>query len=716
MQEIYYDLLFCSTFVVILLAVMGVKKRFGRVDRAALDKIIIGLSFFTGFSLLKFLAHQPAFGTIPILGDQLNRQFIEAAAIATGLIFLLIGIGSLLPSITRTRGMGRKLKKRYFCLKLISQTIERAENLENTFSSINGILSSYMGMSRCAAFKYSSRKDMLYLSGTSGFTEKRPAGLQKIDLCGSELKTALMKSRVVQDMGNVENFSMENRPGMVVPIINQNRLFGALFCWMGDDIDIDNDFVDLMATIGGMLGKHAQQLIEKSKTEYYRHQQEATIRLSELCRRASSVGDVMGEIFQIMKEITEAEYLSLAILDKSGENMIRYTIGSGGRLLLEKGISRPTCNSDIYRISQNGQSVLVSRVKNVLENVGEDGLFLSCGMRSKLAAPIRGTGAVLGIATLGHTTLGHFTRFHQRRLTALADIMASLIQKETVGRSLEVTEDQMLRLQLMERDLLENKSVRSFFDNACEMLTAKMNTTMARISLLDKTGSNLISQACRTIRETNQELNESSTIPLSLLPWHRMTVDAGKIMLINQADADSKMPPQELTSSMLPDINSAMLVPILLEGKVRGVISIGESRNWNRRSFAARDLIFAKDIASKCAVALRMKKLEIDLQKQSQMKSDMFAVNDDQWSEMRTRLNSSLASIFGAVELMQKNSETGETDYNYQRIIARSADRIKKLTDAYSDGKPLATVALKETAFDPESLNVLENEPEPIMG
>jgi transcriptional regulator with GAF, ATPase, and Fis domain len=256
----------------------------------------------------------------------------------------------------------------------------------------------------------------------------------------------------------------------------------------------------------------------------------------------------------------------------------------------------------------------------------------------------------------------------------------------------------MLRLQVMEREILESPPLPALFGDACDLLTKRMSCTMARISLLDEGENHLISQACRTVRNMGKDLKETETIPLSLLPWHRMALDAKKLMLINQDDPESRMQPQESASTLLPEVKSAILVPIMVKDKVKGVISIGEARNWKRRAFGAADLIFAKDLAAKCSVALRLRQLESDAgQTPDQSAPGIFPAND-RWSEVRMRLNSPLTSIIGAVELLKAKGTEDAFATRYHNLILRSADRIKTLAEEYS------SPALRAEELEPEQV------------
>lgn len=672
MPELSSNLIFSATFVLILLAMLRFGKRAFRSEKYAYKNIIIGLSFLTGFSLIQLAGSQGVLAGAPFLGEAAGRKVVEAILIAAGLIFLLSGVSAWLPGIMRRRDEEKRLNKRYFCLKMISQSLDREKKLDSVYAQITDCLTNYLGFERCVVYKYSTQGRMLHAPG---------GGNHRIAVDDSLLE----KLRLRRPLQNVEGvFTDENgrKPDLILPIGHGEQLYGAIFMWTGELSSRDDDMTDLMSTLGDLIGRHTHARVERTRKEFYHSQQTIYEQVNGVCSQASSMGDLMSPLYQLIKDSVGAEFMSVATLDSSGENMVRYTIGSTGRMLLEKGVSRRTHGTDVHAVYECRTSIHEPVVRSNDRSGERDGLFLSCGMRSKLVCPVMARRQVVAVLTLGHTSPGHFTRFHLRRIEGLAGLLAGVVQRDQLSRSVETKEDLLLRLQLIQNQLMGGESIETFFDQACDILTQRLKCTVARVSLLDRNRTMLMSRACRTIRPIVDDLREKETMPLTLLPWHRMAVDAKKLMLINQEDPESQMPPQESSSALIPDIKSAMLVPIEVDDSVRGLLSIGEARNWNRRSFGATDLIFAKDIAAKCSLALRVKKMEYDIEQGREQVSHLLSGVDRPWGEIRMKIKSPLSSIIGAAELLRAKGPRDELSMKYHDLILKSADRIKTLTDA----------------------------------
>jgi GAF domain-containing protein len=691
MPQLYYDFLYLSLFIVVMLALMRVRLLAKSDDKPALSRIITGLMVLSCVSSVQLLANQQLLNFVPLFRDEAGRRLAETAGIVVGIGFLLTGIGSYLPSLAGLRARKERTNKRYFCLKMIHHAINRTTDPDDAYTQTLAALSSYLDLNRCAAFKYSSRYDTLYLACMNGAAPSAPALPKKIALNNTSLRSELIRFRAFSAAETVLPFA--DGPRCIIPVGSDKRLYGAVMCW--GDMKFDDDMIDFMSVIGEMLGRHSAACVASAKIEFHRSHKASLEDFSNRCQQASSPKDLISDLFRIAKEMTAAEYLSIAALDNSGENMTRYTIGAGGRVLLEKGISRPTRGSEIYAIYREGLPVITADA-TVEEGLGiEDGLFLSCGMRSRLACPVLAGRKVTAVVTLGHAAPRHFTPLHQHRLEPLVHLMAGVIAREHLVRKLETKEDQMQQLQTIEQELGSTTDPTVFFDDACRQLTRHMNCTMARISTLDDTQTHLIARACDNMRQAAGQVKEAAPMPLSLLPWHRIALDAGKLMLINQDDIESRMQPQEAATALFADIKSAVLVPIVVSGTVRGVISIGEQRNWNRRSLGATDLVFVRAIANQCAAVLRLD--ETSQAATNLRPADLMTAGyDDTDIRLRSRISDPLSSIIGAAELLTRQGADDEFSTRYHAMILRSANRIKSLTENEDDSFAAAEPAVSE--------------------
>jgi len=133
----------------------------------------------------------------------------------------------------------------------------------------------------------------------------------------------------------------------------------------------------------------------------------------------------------------------------------------------------------------------------------------------------------------------------------------------------------------------------------------------------------------------------------------------------------------------------------VVSGTVRGVISIGEQRNWNRRSLGATDLVFVRAIANQCAAVLRLD--ETSQAATNLRPADLMTAGyDDTDIRLRSRISDPLSSIIGAAELLTRQGADDEFSTRYHAMILRSANRIKSLTENEDDSFAAAEPAVSE--------------------
>jgi len=95
----------------------------------------------------------------------------------------------------------------------------------------------------------------------------------------------------------------------------------------------------------------------------------------------------------------------------------------------------------------------------------------------------------------------------------------------------------LLRLQLIQNQLVTGESLDSFFNQACDILTQRLKCTMARVSLLDRNQSTLMSHACRTIRPIVDDLDAVDLAAVASHGRRRQEADADQSGRSGIADA-----------------------------------------------------------------------------------------------------------------------------------------------------------------------------------
>ncbi|MFQ6008722.1 MAG: GAF domain-containing protein, partial [Candidatus Zixiibacteriota bacterium] len=157
---------------------------------------------------------------------------------------------------------------------------------------------------------------------------------------------------------------------------------------------------------------------------------------------------------------------------------------------------------------------------------------------------------------------------------------------------------------------------------------------------------------------------------------HEQVRNTGRVILVNQQNINSKITQAEATQIAIPEIKSALLVPIKVDEEVVGVISLAETRSWNRYQYSESDILLASSVASALSLTIQLGIRDQAITRVRRSHRRLFS-NQANDSEVRSRIKSSLASILGSVELIKSHQRSPHRDFDkYLSIIDRSAQKI----------------------------------------
>jgi K+-sensing histidine kinase KdpD len=166
-------------------------------------------------------------------------------------------------------------------------------------------------------------------------------------------------------------------------------------------------------------------------------------------------------------------------------------------------------------------------------------------------------------------------------------------------------------------------------------------------------------------------------------------------MLVNQDDPESLMPDKEATLILDERIRSALLVPLIINGKAVGIISLGEMRNWERQPITPEETAFIRHTSSQVSLALKKglllrsnERMRKKLKEFEEEKDEVEAWTDlsPSLSDLSYEVNNPLTCILGSAELLKaKEPNISFENFKYIQNIEKGADRIQKVVERFLD-------------------------------
>jgi GAF domain-containing protein len=483
-----------------------------------------------------------------------------------------------------------------------------------------------------------------------------------------------------------------------VPIKYWGRILGLLGIYDSKPGGFTYQEIQFLTSLGETLGLVSKQVLTSERNKKRRDYISCLGNISEVIQEGVSLEGAFPHISKQLKRIIEFDYISLAVVDRSGQNMKRISKGTSGGVLLDKRASSPIAGTAVGRVVESGEVWIEEDIRYSGSSLKDgnhihDELLKACGIRSSLILPLWFKGSVCGALTLGHQRPGTYSANDAKWLTALSQQLSILIQERRLSEKLKKEERLSSLLSDRALNLVEDENIRTFLDEVASSLTQELPRSFVRISLLNKDGDHLTTHALGQIRREGVNLRKMEKFPLKDLPWHRLTLEVKRPMLVNQDDPESLMPDKEADLILDKNIKSALLVPLAINGETLGVISLGEMRNWERQPLSPEETIFIRHISSQVSLALKKalllrsnERMRGRLKEYKEKKAEAWPELSPLLADLSYQVSNPLTCILGSAELLRmKEPNLGLENFKYVRNIEKGADRIHRLLGEFLD-------------------------------
>ena len=260
-------------------------------------------------------------------------------------------------------------------------------------------------------------------------------------------------------------------------------------------------------------------------------------------------------------------------------------------------------------VAQTGQPLLVP-------DVSQDPRYLDAitGIRSEMCVPLKIGERVIGVIDVEGDRANAFSEDDLRLLSTLAGQLATTIENarlfaETNGRAKD------LALLLGTSTAISSTlDLDQILKTVARQIITSLVATFCRITLLDETGENLVIRAVYPIREQEGKGDFGRQCPLVVVPWHKRVIETGEPVVLRQDVPELALSNEECKMVLTEGVQSAALIPLIVGGRVLGVISLGEERSWERSPFTPEKVALCQSIAAQAAVAIENARLYEELQ------------------------------------------------------------------------------------------------------
>lgn len=665
-------------FLMSLIAVARFQKYLSAEDKGSYNHVVMGLGILAIASLAQVYYGLGVFSRVPFLSEQPFFKLVFWIGMITGLAFLIEGVTSWVPL---SRSYRKYNKDRIDRLEFIKK-IEQLVRVESRAPVIFGTSLEYM-------------TDGYNLDGGAAYLLSRRTGRAECVRLIDHAERASVDSLSIP----LEKFSIHNhndwersdpdflhsllpagmdKPNLIVDVQAGKQLVGFFVLWTKDASGLSDEERVNLKIAGDIIGHELCRNLLQSKHEFYRDVNRWSKALSASLEPDAEPRDRFLTIVERLRQKIAADYFSLSVRLEDNR-MKRYTVGQTGDLLAEPNVDPGKMPSALSTVFASGEGVLADDLtrENILPS---DDVITRSGYRSLALLPVRCGTATEGVLTVAFKEPSKLKRRRLCYIDAAMGILGQLVTDEKHRHQLKLMQRRGYRINSFLADISQGESLDDIFARAVDLIGNEIRPTVVRIATVGSEETFLNSKALRMARPAGLIAPEKGAMILSVMPYHQLVLDTGRLMMINQESTDRKMAEPEEKQVFGLHVNSALLVPIKVGSSTMGVISLGETRTWDRFQFNQADIQFVTAVASGLSVVmlLNRKKATIRIPR----KPEISAQEVDN-AGARGKIRSSLSGIMGSVEFLRSTRQPTEESVNRcLTIIDKSARRIKEYISA----------------------------------
>ena len=674
------------------LGVILSRNSFFQYDRDIWLKLVIGVIFLDITTLIHFLTRLGYAEGIPILGDEIIRTMVTGIFLIGGSLFILSALVVWLPELLQAIPRLRRLCILSDLALNIQQTCSWRIPTSDTIEKVAGQVFQSIKPSQLVYMKWDKEKKVL----TPVHRLPKNLSCQPVELPEIEnidwLHETIRKQQPTRKVFSsaVETYTdtlmLYPQVGDVVvtlPVKANGNLFGVMVILLPSENlfelrDVEMLQIGLNSIAGSMEYSSLHNVAERIAVLKDSHS-----RLLRIALESNNLDDLLTDGLELFKAFVPFDMLSVCVLDENLGAMRRFSIIESGKSVSEKGISLPVHETAIEHVAQTRSTNINNELTSMTYR--DDAWLSKCGFGSRLSVPVFIGCRVVGVISFASIAQDKYDEKWMAAAEILAEIFAVTIDGSLTRDKLVFRTNQIKSSWELLWELTSTGNTQGFFDNFVRHITAGMPVTYCRLST-HNAQTNTLCTIAEHNRRDKSESNQSGKrkIPLDKIPRHRLAIESDKVQIVNQTDPDDNMSDEEAKLCFPDKVQSAIIIPLMVNGNIRGVLTLGEMRERQRKSFSADDLSFAQIMGTLASLALSS--VESRTMMRSLRKKLEGGKTDEKvmraFSDVNRQMAGPLSSIMGTAELMERNLPTEENQVvNFARTIRKNTNAVIKALD-----------------------------------
>ena len=206
-----------------------------------------------------------------------------------------------------------------------------------------------------------------------------------------------------------------------------------------------------------------------------------------------------------------------------------------------------------------------------------------------------------------------------RRFNGMAEKLGNLyrsLEEQVAERTYQMTErlDDLATLLESSTELSATLDMDRLLPQIAERLTRTTKTTYCRIALFEEDRPDPVIRAAYPIRMLDWEPMIGRTLICDHYPALCATLKKLRYSILSKETIHSPEWTTEREHLLTPATHSALILPLIWEGRLKGLIILGEARHWKRESFSEEKISLGQTMANQAVVAITNSRHHASLQ------------------------------------------------------------------------------------------------------
>lgn len=595
-----------------------------------------------------------------------------------GSFLILYGLRDWFSHLSRAKKISIRRLKELACLKQLHSLSQNEQDLELNLREGFHKVMRFMGYQKGVLYRSTFDSSEMLLLSHFNLSPEELQRFYALNLDEGYYKEAI-KTREIVSVNDFKGtsewqklFPNEEKVSSFacVPFKYANKVFGILCIYDSEPERFAFEEIQFLTSLRDAFGLMVEELLLTQKKRAHKRNLQTADQMMKIFLESDNLDEDFPSLAQNLKKVQEVDYISLSLVEGAGKNVRKLSLGLGENPLLDKNVNLPVYGTSIGWVIDSGEPMIERDIS--AKGYYEDNLSRLLGIRSMMVLPLKIKEKVIGTLSLGSKKSHLYNENSIRKLSLFSSLFSFYLQKKKLKESIKQEGEYFQTFCTHLQEFLKNKDLKGYLNSLTEELTQVLPVSFCRISFLDPEKKSLELASGYKRREEICFSAESCT-SLEALPWHRLSLETKRPMLINQDDPESTISKEEASLTLAANLKSALLLPLVHNGESFGIVALGEMRNWERRPFRKKEIDFLEKIGEQISF-VRRGNFSDGI---SEVKSNTEL--DPRLSHLGLEVNNSLTSIIGSLELLNlKKNLPQDKSERYLRMIEKGALRIKE--------------------------------------